>query len=165
MTETLEQINSPRPGVRHPAVPAWLRLVRVFQKVDRASSDQLRGKNLSMAQFDVLTRVGASEGLTQQELADSLLVTKGNVCQLLDRMERGGLIVRKQDGRSNRLFLTPEGRTLFDAVVPEHEQLIADLFSTLSSEEQRQLLGFLRTLDRSLAWRCQGSHHSEPEAQ
>ena len=51
---------------RSSAVPAWLRLVRVFQKVDRASVDLLRQWDLSVAQFDVLVQVGVAEGMTQQ---------------------------------------------------------------------------------------------------
>jgi DNA-binding MarR family transcriptional regulator len=129
---------------------AWMRLVRVFQKVERMSADHLRCRELSIAQFDVLAKVGAAEGSTQQEVADSLLVTKGNVCQLLDRMEKSGLLVRKQDGRSNRLFLTDTGRKLFADVIPAHEQAIARMFSPLTADEQAQLLALLRKLDHAL---------------
>jgi DNA-binding MarR family transcriptional regulator len=110
----------------------------------------MRCRGLTMAQFDVLAHVGAAPGLTQQELADSLLVTKGNVCQLLDRMERGDLIERRSEGRSNRLFLTPRGQELFDRIVPEHEDMIAEKFDGLTPEEQTNLLGLLRKLDQSL---------------
>jgi DNA-binding PadR family transcriptional regulator len=50
--------------------------------------------------------VGRARGLSQQDLAATLLVTKGNVTQLLDRMQRDGLIVRCQEGRTNN-FATP----------------------------------------------------------
>lgn len=137
-------------GLRSTALLAWLRLARVFQKVDQASAEHLRRWELSVAQFDVLAHVGAAEGLTQQELADALLVTKGNVCQLLNRMERDELITRVAEGRTNRLFLTHKGRRLFDEVVPAQEELIDRLLATLASEEQVQLLGLLRKLDRAL---------------
>jgi DNA-binding MarR family transcriptional regulator len=127
-----------------------MRLARVFQRVERDWGEHLRGWDLNVAQFDVLAHVGASEGMTQQELADSLLVTKGNVCQLLDRMEGRGWISRRQEGRANRLFLTGKGRRLFDEVVPAHEALIAELFSALSRAEQERLHELLRKLDRVL---------------
>jgi DNA-binding MarR family transcriptional regulator len=136
--------------LRTPALLGWLRLMRVFQKVDRASAGHLRGWDLSVAQFDVLAHVGASEGITQQELADSLLVTKGNVCQLLGKLEGRGLISRRQEGRANRLFLTEAGRRLFERVVPAQEAMIADRFSVLSGEEQVQLHELLRKFDRAL---------------
>jgi DNA-binding MarR family transcriptional regulator len=129
----------------------WLRFIRVYQKADRIMAGHFRCEGVSMAQFEVLARVGAAEGLTQQQLADSLLVTKGNVCQLLDRMEQAGLLVRRQAGRANRLSLTDKGRELYARIVPEHEDVIAQVFSVLSGQEQEQLLGLLRTVDRALS--------------
>ena len=133
-----------------PGVLAWLRLARVFQKVQHASAEGLRAEGLSVGQFDVLAQVGATEGMTQQEVAESLLVTKSNVCQLLDRMEQAGLVERRQQGRTKRLFLTPAGRRVHDRVVPAHEQRIAGLFSALSVDEKLRLIRTLRKLDRAL---------------
>ncbi len=132
------------------AVATWLRLMRVYTKLDRALSAHLHEEwGLSHAHFDVLAHVGAQEGMTQQELADRLLVTKGNVCQLLDRLSASGLLVRQQDGRANRLFLTGRGRDLFETIVPRHEAAIAELLAPLSLSEQIQLGALLRKLDRS----------------
>ncbi len=41
-------------------VLVWLRLARVFQKMDHASSDALRRWNLNTAQFDVLALLGSA---------------------------------------------------------------------------------------------------------
>ena len=79
-----------------------------------------------------------------------LLVTKGNVCQLLDKMEGNGLLERRPDGRVNRLFLTDQGRQVHDDVVPRHDTLLAEQFSTLTEDEQRELLRLLRQLDHAL---------------
>jgi len=124
--------------------------MRVYQKIDRASAENVRAWGISVAQFDVLAHVGAREGMTQQELADSLLVTKGNVCQLVGKLEDRGLISRCQQGRANRLFLTFEGRRLFEEVVPAQEAMISERFSALSDEEQAQLHELLRRLDSTL---------------
>jgi DNA-binding MarR family transcriptional regulator len=138
-------------GTMRRGVTAWVRLARVFTKMDRAMVGDLRARNLSMAQFDVLAQVGGHEGLTQQELANRLLVTKGNVCQLLDRMTQSGLLVRRQEGRANRVFLTDAGRRLREEIVPEHEAVIEQLFDALTPDEQRQLTALLRKLDHALA--------------
>ena len=123
----------------------------MFQKVQRAESSQLRCWRLSPAQFDVLAHVGASEGLTQQRLADALLVTKGNVCQILDKMERDGLLVRRPAGRVNHVYLTEGGRRLFEEVVPAHERFMAEAFGQLSQADQWELLRLLSRLDHQLA--------------
>jgi DNA-binding MarR family transcriptional regulator len=132
------------------AVLVWMRLARVFQKVDRASAEHLRAWGLSLAQFDVIAQVGSAEGITQQELADKLLVTKGNICQLLDRLEQHRLIRRHQQGRVNHLFLTETGQHLYAEAVPAQEAFIAETFSTLATEEQAQLISILRKLDHAL---------------
>ena len=137
-------------SLRRPGVLAWLRLARVYQKVQRAATEQVRAHGLSLGQFDVLATVGARDGLTQQELADRLLVTKGNVCQLLDKMERDGLLVRRQEGRANRLHLTTKGMGIYNEVVPRHEECIAQRLSPLTREEQVQLLALLSKLDSAL---------------
>jgi DNA-binding MarR family transcriptional regulator len=137
-------------GLRRRSVLAWLRMWRVVQKVERAAGEHLRAYGLNYAQFDVLAHVGAAEGCKQKEVGASLLVIKGNVSHLVDQMERRGLISRRQEGRTNRLYLTEEGWRLFEEVVPAHEDLVHQLMSALPEEEQAQLHELLRELDRSL---------------
>ncbi len=126
----------------------WIRLARVYGKVARGAAEHLRTWGLSAAQFDVLVQVGSGEGRCQQELADALLTTKGNICHLLDRMEAAGLLRREGDGRVNRLYLTAEGRRLRQRVLPAHEAWIAERFGMLSPGERALLLRLLRRVDR-----------------
>jgi DNA-binding MarR family transcriptional regulator len=132
------------------AIVAWLRLYRVVQKIDRMQSTHLRKWGLNIAQFDVLAHVGAHKGITQQELADSLLVTKGNISQLLDRMEHMGLLSRNQEKRNKNIALTEKGQELFDRVVPAHERMIAEQLAVLSQVEIADLQRILRKLDHAL---------------
>lgn len=125
-----------------------MRLARVYQQIGRGAAEHLRGWGLSSAQFDVLAQVGAIEGRTQQDLAQALLTTKGNICHLVDRMEAAGLLRRVQDGRVNRLYLTARGRQLRDTVVPAHEAWIAQRIGILSPEERAALSRVLRRLER-----------------
>jgi DNA-binding MarR family transcriptional regulator len=142
-----------RSGMKRTSLLAWFRLARSFQLIDRSSTDHLKSFDLSVAQFDVLAQVGAAEGITQQRLADALLVTKGNVCQLLDRMEARNLVERRpaETGRAKHLFLTAEGRALNRAAVPSQEDLIDRLFNSLSNDEQVQLAKLLRKLEHALS--------------
>ena len=69
-------------------------MARFTNKVTRLSGEQLRRYDLSLGQFGVLAHVGGAEGLSQTELAETLSLTQGNVCQLIDKLEHAGLIVR-----------------------------------------------------------------------
>ena len=138
-------------SLRRPGVLAWLRLARVFQKIDASSERFFRTQGLNTAHFDILAKVGAKPEMTQQELAGALLVTKGNISQLLAKLEQEGLVSRRQEGRTNCLSLTERGQALYKRVVPQQETLIAELLSPLSEDEQHELLRLLRKLDHELA--------------
>jgi DNA-binding MarR family transcriptional regulator len=139
-----------RRRLRRPALLAWLRVARVFQKIATQSARSFRAYGLTIAQFDVLAHVGAVPGITQQELAEALLVTKGNISQLLTRLEESGLLERRQDGRTNCLALTLRGQALIDLAVPVNERLLDDLFAPLTAAEQRELVRLLRKLDHHI---------------
>jgi DNA-binding MarR family transcriptional regulator len=65
-------------------------------------------------------------------------------------MEERGLLVRRQEGRANRLYLTEKGQRLRAETVPTQEQLIEGVFAALPRAEQATLLALLRRLDHSL---------------
>lgn len=80
-----------RQRTRSPAVVAWLHLVRVFVLTDRRVERALRAFGLTHSQFGVLARRRESDGLTQQELSQGLLLDKSNLCRtgrLLDSTGR-----------------------------------------------------------------------------
>ena len=153
--DNLEQREIVRSGVpryvhlRNPAVRAWVRMLRLSQKVQPALVKKLRGLGLNPAEFEILDTLAAREGRTQQELADALLVTKGNMTYHLYRMAERGLVDRRPEGRKNRLYLTEEGRRLLEEALPEHEAVINERFSELSVEERAQLADLLKKLERS----------------
>lgn len=124
-------------------------MLRITRRDQRAAARHLGQWDLSYAQFDALAQIGAQEGISQHELADRLLVTQGNITQLLDKLERRGLVRRCPEGRTNRLVLTDDGRALFAAVVPAHEDWQQARLDALSAADQRELLRILSLLDRS----------------
>jgi DNA-binding MarR family transcriptional regulator len=131
-------------------VLAWLRLVRVMQKISAGGELLMKQHGLNGPTFGMLSEISADEGLTQQELSANLLVTKGNVSQLLERLEENGLVYRQQEGTAKRLFLTEKGRELVRTILPEHDTYIGEQLRVLTPEEQTQLLTLLRKVDKSL---------------
>jgi DNA-binding MarR family transcriptional regulator len=135
-----------------PSLQTWLGLIRVYQKVQRELDHILAEAGLTLAQFDILANLGMSEGITQQELAERLLVTKGNVCGLLDRMEAAELVERRsdpKDRRTNRVHLTRPGKTALQRAFPAHLGLIQKCLGNLSSAEQRTLARLLTRIEKS----------------
>jgi DNA-binding MarR family transcriptional regulator len=126
----------------------WYRLSRIYNQSIRESNLHLKKWNLSVAQFDVLVQVGSHERLSQQELANKLFVTKGNITQLLSKLEYLGLIIRDQEWKTKYLSLTEKGRELFHEVVPMQEQFQASQFCNLKKEEKKQLLKLLKKIQK-----------------
>lgn len=127
----------------------WFRISRIFNRSIREANQHLKQWNLSAAQFDVLAQIGSRQGLTQQELADKLFVTKGNIAQLLSKMEDQGWIRREQSSKNKCLFLTETGQQLHDNVVPKQEFFQSSQFDGLDEDEKRQLLLLLKKIQKS----------------
>ncbi len=128
----------------------WIRIARVRRKYERASLEHLRSWNISLAQFDLLTALEVSEGTTQFDLAKQLLVTQGNITQLLDVLEQRDLLTRRREGRTKCLMLTEQGKQLLGTLVPEHVSWNVEQFAGLSHTEQKQLLRLLQKLDLTM---------------
>ena len=138
------------PQARQDVLQTWLRLARVYQKIQRQLDRILDDAGLTLPQFDVLANLGMSEGITQQQLAERLLVTKGNVCGLLDRMELAGLVERRPsptDRRANHLHLTEKGKVALKTAFPVHLGLIQQWMERLSAAEQTKLNDLLGKIE------------------
>lgn len=124
----------------------WFRLSRFYNKSIRETNQHLKEWGLSAAQFDVLAQIGGQDRLTQQELGKKLFVTKGNITQLLNKMEQLDWIKREQEGTTKYLSLTEEGKALYEETVPPQESFQAEQFNKLNHNEQKHLLELLRKL-------------------
>ncbi|WP_210610059.1 MarR family winged helix-turn-helix transcriptional regulator [Priestia flexa] len=126
----------------------WFRISRFYNQSIRESNQHLKKWNLTAAQFDVLVQVGSYERLSQQDLAEKLFVTKGNITQLLNKIEKMGLIKRDQEWKTKYISLTEKGQQLFQEVVPDQEQFQSAQFSALNTEEKKVLLKLLKNLQK-----------------
>jgi DNA-binding MarR family transcriptional regulator len=141
-------------ATRQAAVLAWIHILRVHHKVQRREIAHLAKYDLTLPQFDVLAQLNLEQGITQQRLADRLLVTKGNVCGLMDRMVEQGLVERRadpEDRRAYMLYLTPKGKQLIESLLPAHREVIAEQIGRLAPNKQKQLLDLVSELDRAIA--------------
>lgn len=128
----------------------WLRLARFYNQSIRMTNSHLKKWRLTMAQFDALNQIGLHQPMTQQQLGEKLEVTKGNITQLLKRMEVASLIEREQVWKTKYIALTKEGQALYEEVVPVQEQFQIEQIESLDSDEQEQLLQLLKKLQKSV---------------
>ncbi len=119
------------------ALRVWFRLVRLNTRSRMAVANRLRAFDLSVPQCDVLTTLTENEGLSQQELAARLYVTKGNISGLIDRLVASGLVERRSlegDRRSHAIFLTPAGREMAKRGIAAQEAFVAETLGCVTPE-------------------------------
>jgi DNA-binding MarR family transcriptional regulator len=124
--------------------------LRFHSRLERRMAESLGLHGLTLPQFDVLATLWHGEGITQQELAERLLVTKGNVVGIIDRTSAAGWVERRpdpEDRRANRLYLTDAGRKLLAEASPCQSAFCKKVFGTLTAGELRLMHELLERLE------------------
>jgi len=117
----------------NPELPirVWFRMLRLMARMQAATSERLRQIGISIPQCDVLTTLTEQEGVSQQQLAERLYVTKGNISGLLDRLEEAGFVERRpaeSDRRQYSIHLTDSGRAMAErAIIVQHKWIASTL--------------------------------------
>ena len=127
----------------------WFKISKIHNENILSSNRILKEYGLTLAQFDVIAQLGSGNERTQSELTEKLLVTKGNISQLLSAMEEKELIKRRQDWKIKYVSLTEVGIKIHNQVVPIMEDFQAKTFSSLTDHERTTLLGLLRKIEKN----------------
>jgi DNA-binding MarR family transcriptional regulator len=99
--------------------------------------------------FGLLVRLGAFDGQTQQQLADSMAVHRNAMVGLIDELERLGLVERRRhptDRRAYALHLTEAGRAALAKAQRAADQHDDELLEPLDESDRRRLIDLLARL-------------------
>ncbi|MFN8577914.1 MAG: MarR family transcriptional regulator [Candidatus Sericytochromatia bacterium] len=132
-----------------PKLKIWFEIIRIYQQFQSKINSNLNDYELSLPQMDMLATLFFNGQLNQQELSEKLLVTKGNICGLVDRLTEKDLVERKscnEDRRINHVCITEKGKDLINNVMPSHHDLINSFTSSLNDEEKEILFKLLQKL-------------------
>ncbi len=129
-------------------------LVRVGGLFRRLSEPHFARFGVSGAQWGVLRSLSRLHEAGKpeprmHELGAALLVQPPSLSATLDRMERSGLVVRREDPddqRTRRVALTSAGRDLLRRAMPDHHAWIERLMNGLSRAEADRLRALLEKL-------------------
>ena len=136
---------SEKPSVA--AVRAWSRLVRTEQALlARVEDDLKRARFPPLAWYDVLHELVCTPAgvLRQAAVQERMLLAQYNLCRLVDRLEREGLVERRtseEDARSNLLILTEKGRELHGRMWPAYAKAIETHVGERLTAEEAERLG------------------------
>lgn len=129
--------NQPLPW-DNPRFRNWIAVARACQVMGLTLARALQPLDIKPPHLDILVNLFRTPGISQQDLADKLLVGRSNLSMLLPQMEKRGLLIRRsdpQDRRILRLDLTPEGTRLTEEAIVIQSALIERTMKSSTPEE------------------------------
>jgi MarR family transcriptional regulator for hemolysin len=81
--------------------------------------DLKKNVGINLSQAKVIMRLALKDGVAQKEIADGICIEAPTLVPIIDKLEREGLVERRQDDadrRNNRVYLTDKSRSLQDAI-------------------------------------------------
>ena len=124
-------------------------LIEFYEKFSSWEHGVVKESGLTLPQMHTLEILGTDGDLRMTELAAKMGITTGSLTVLVDRLERGGFVVRKPhetDRRSIRVGLTASGNRLFAEHHNLHEQLTQEILCALAPGEADQFAAMLRRI-------------------
>ncbi len=126
----------------------WLRLLGSTNAMEASLRASLQERfATTMPRFDALAQLSrAPDGMTMGQLSERMMVTKGNITGLVERLAADGLVERRvapDDRRASIVRLSGEGRRRFTEMAPHMRQWIEDLFAAMSRDELEALYQML----------------------
>lgn len=131
-----------------------MELRAAYLALHRRSDLQFAKLGVTADQFVLLVTLARGQALTQRELAARMPSDPSTVRAMLVLLEERGLVSRNThptDGRARTVALTASGLRKFRQVFKAGQAIRDQMVSSLSDEETRLLVNFLRRVSDSLA--------------
>ncbi|MCC4800959.1 MarR family transcriptional regulator [Enterovibrio norvegicus] len=124
----------------------WLINV-VAGKAEKRLDAELKQHGLTVALWPTMMCLWEEEGVTQRQIALKAKVENSTTTRTLDKLEKLGLVERRDDPdsrRNYRIYLTESGKALRDKVAAIPLAINAELLTTLNDDEHSQLIHLLQ---------------------
>ena len=130
-------------------------LMRIGTRMATGFDQHFAELGITQAQFRILLAVweqGGAEGIAPSVLANHLLIERGTISILSNRMVELGWLKREpgENRRTYRLRLTSAGRQLLDQVIPLAIELADRTLLGISPDQLREMRANLELMEASL---------------
>lgn len=126
-------------------------LRKITQAITLHSRDLSRRYGLTGPQLIILSEIANNETLSVTELARYISLSQATVTDILNRLEKRGLIERTRDSADRRRVLiriTDQCRQILSQTPPPLQETFVERYSSLSEWEQLMILSaFKRVVD------------------
>lgn len=135
-----------KPAIDQQVVEIEELLRNVSTILRKRSRDILASFEITSPQFDALLVLRDNGELTMGELCAKMFLACSTATDLIDRMERNGLIERVRDTtdrRVIRLRVLAKGNRVIDEVLDARRSYLESIFADLSYEEKERIIQVL----------------------
>lgn len=146
------------------SVRVWLRMLSCSMTVEKEVRRRFARLGMTLPRFDVLAALERRGEMTMGELSEALLVSNGNVTQLVQTLVRDGLVeLRKlpRDRRTSLVKLTDLGRSRFALLARAHQDWIDEMLGGMDFTQRERLYVALGMLKVSIARAAPGKEGSQ----
>ena len=133
---------------------SWLAVIRAYQECTRRYAQLLGHYELTAPQLDVLSAINKhAPEATPKAIAEELVVTRGNITGVLNRLHERELIETRQhatDGRSFVCELTASGRTLLRRAMSAGGEFIREQLAIFEDDELESTMRQMQRMEAHL---------------
>lgn len=128
------------------------KLAKVMRKMQRYYETSLAPFEITPVQFYVLNALWTTDGMKFKDLAKSVSLDGSTLTGILDRMERGGFVERRddpEDRRSLLVYLTKKAKEIGPSLISLAESLDRDIKNQFTPEEYGTFLQVLEKISET----------------
>lgn len=127
----------------------WTVLAKCHGSMAAFVEQSIVAEKLGLSDFMVLEALFHKGPLTMSAVGKKVLLANASMTSAIDRLEKRGLVVRKDDAEDRRIrliHLTPKGKGLISAVYERHQRHLEQLMADITQTERTQLYRGLKKL-------------------
>ncbi|MEC5425528.1 MarR family transcriptional regulator [Virgibacillus sp. C22-A2] len=129
------------------SLKAFVVLMKSTKSVQEKVKEDISAHGMRISDFTVLEALYHKGRQTIRQISEAVLINTGSITYVIDKLETKGLLERmncKEDRRVVYIQITEEGKQLMDEIFPEHQQVIENIFSSITDDEKEMLVNVLK---------------------
>jgi MarR family 2-MHQ and catechol resistance regulon transcriptional repressor len=112
---------------------------------------EMMNNKINITEFSVLEVLYFKGKQTIQQIGKSILISSGSMTYVIDKLEQKGLLNRidcPNDRRVIHVVLTEDGMNFMKKVMPNHRDLIDNMFGDLTDQESETMVKLLKKVSK-----------------
>jgi len=127
-------------------------LLRATQTIEEVLRKDMQQFHINLTEFAVLELLYHKGEQPIQRIGEKILITSGSITYVVDKLQQKGYVQRVScptDRRVTFTDLTDSGRAFIEEIFPIHEQLVNEIFATVSEEELQAVIETLKKVGKN----------------